>query len=356
MVRHAHRHDRSPLLTGVAAAVLATLLGCASTAPPALTRVRVASRPSGALVTVVPTDPSEHWRTMVGITPVDAELALPAAGTGRLLVELRGYRPVELDPGAATTPITVDLEPSGDPTAPDPTLTGAAAVVLVGPDVELIRRGFAHEETSAAGSERLADALAAAVADTLGAAIEVRRLAAGDVPPALLRDAGSAAALLDPVRLPFSSRLPQLETAAGRRGAQSAGSAGGARPLLILSGRSSIETGGMKAGKIGLMVAGTAASYGAAYGQAVANGHDSFVYTVYLPAGTGGARLDAILVDAANGDVLWLNRGVYASLDPAHPERLAAVAADLLAGIPVQGPGATPVDARSEPDTTMGGE
>ena len=83
------------------------------------------------------------------------------------------------------------------------------------------------------------------------------------------------------------------------------------------------------------MAAGTAASYGAGYGRAIESGDSVFVYNVYLPSSTGGTTLDAVLVDAATGEVLWINRGLYPPLDPDKSDRLAALVADLLTGLPV---------------------
>lgn len=339
------RARRSGRVRRGAAAVWLTALtaaGCASTMPQATSRVRVVSQPPGALVTLIPDDPGDHRRVVVGITPVDAEITFAAGGSAKLVVEKRGFDPVAMALEAASAPVSVELEPSGDPTSLERAVIGAAVLVLAGPEIEVIRRGFSHEAVSVGDSTAASDALAAAIAARLAGLVEVRRLGAAEVTAALERDAGAAVVLLDPVRLPFLTRAPRLETAAGRAAAAAAGEFGGARPVLLVSGRSSVETGGMKAGKLGIMVAGTAASYGAGYGQALASGRDSFIYTVYLPAATGGTRLDAILIDAASGEVLWLNRGLYPPLDPDRPQRTRQIVDDLLTGFPLGAPAIQP--------------
>jgi len=313
---------------------IAMLAGCTSTATPPTAHVRIVSDPPGALATMVPADTDDRSRLALGLTPVETTVGLPAGGVARVTVEKRGFEAQTLAVGPGTGPLSVVLRATGGPTGPAPEIAHATVLGVVGPEVELIRRGFAHEEVSQDGSAAAGDAIAAAIATSLAGRVAVRRLAVPEAPAALLRDVAAAAALADPVRLPFQQEAPRLQSAAGRRAAAEAGERLETRALLVVSGRSSVEAGGMKAGKLGIMVAGTAASYGAASSGALAGGHDSFVYTVYLPAATGGTRLDAVLVDARTAEVLWVNRGLYPPLDPERPERTAEIVADLLTGMP----------------------
>lgn len=99
----------------------------------------------------------------------------------------------------------------------------------------------------------------------------------------------------------------------------------------------------MKAGKVGIMAAGTAASFAAGYSRAAAAGDSFFAYTVYLPSFSEGIALRAVLVHCATGEVLWVNKGLWRPLPWDRPERIREVAADLLTGIAaLAAPGAAP--------------
>ncbi len=314
-------------------ACAAAMAGYASAAPPA--GVRVDSQPPGALVTLVPDSPADHSRTVFGLTPIEAAIALGPNGAARLQIEKRGFEAETVTLDASSRAVSVELRPTGGPTAVEPAVTRASAIVLVGPELEVIRRGFSNETVSDEDSSSAADALASAVEAFIGRRLQVYRVPASQTPAAFLRDAHASAKTVDPVRLPFLAEAPRLETLAGRRAATEIGDHHAARPLLLISGRSSVETAGMQAGKLGIMAAGTAASYGAGYGRAIESGDSFFVYNLYLPSSTGGTILDAVLVDAATGEVLWVNRGLYPPLDRNRSDRLAAIVADLLTGLPV---------------------
>ena len=336
------RYTRGSLPARLAACMTAMVMSVAgssvagrtSTAP-LRTAVRIESRPAGALVTLMPDDPGDPRRTVLGLTPIEAVIAIAPNGASRLQVEKRGFEAATVTLDANRAAVSVDLLPTGGPTMIDPGVTEAKILVLVGPELEVIRRGFSSEKVSVDDSAAAADALASAVEDFIGQRLQVRTLPASEIPAAFLRDAQASAKTVDPVRLPFLGQAPRLDTAAGRRAAATVGNGHATRPLLLITGRSSIETAGMKAGKIGIMAAGTAASYGAGYGRAIESGDSTFVYSIYLPAPTGGTSLDAVLVDAATGEILWINRGLYPPLHPDQSDQLAAIVADLLTGLPV---------------------
>jgi hypothetical protein len=140
--------------------------------------------------------------------------------------------------------------------------------------------------------------------------------------------------LLDPIRLPYLSEAPCLETRSGREAARKLGERAGADALLVISGRQTVETGGMKVGKVALFAAGTAASYGAAYSAAMARGDSFFVYPVYVPAFAQGLLLQAALVRSGSGEVVWVNRGVWPAVEPTDPAEAARVVKELLSGLP----------------------
>ena len=139
--------------------------------------------------------------------------------------------------------------------------------------------------------------------------------------------------LVDPIRLPFLSTPPRLETRSARETVRSFGEIAGVDAVLLVEGKQNQETGGMKAGKVGLTIAGTAASFGAGYGRALSSGDSFFTYTVFLPSFAEGALLRAALVHCATGEVLWLNKGLWKAIPFDQPERVREVVADLLTGL-----------------------
>ena len=105
---------------------------------------------------------------------------------------------------------------------------------------------------------------------------------------------------------------------------------------MIVAGKANIETGGMKAGKIGIMAVGTASSFASGYSNAMANGNDFFTYTIYLPSFAEGMGLEALLVETRGGAVRWANKGRWKPLPLDRPEVADAVVADLLSGRPLE--------------------
>jgi hypothetical protein len=325
---------RRPFLCSMAFFALLMAVGCASTAPSPSITVSIESNPAGALATLIPNDPGDHSRTVLGITPTTAEIPSSTTQNHRIVIEHRGYAAYGVPAGSAGNQVVATLEATGGSTGIDPALANPRRIALCEPDIEVIRRGFSSEEVSDDDSAVVADSIVAAVRAYLGPGVDVALVESSRVPPAFARGAEAAARTIDPIRLPFLAEPPTLETAASRRAAADIGRLTDARAILFVSGRSSIETSGMAAGKVGLMVAGTAASYGAGYGQALSSGHSSFTYNIYIPQSTGGTRIDAVLVDASTGEVVWINRGLYGPLRPGDDKQANATTDDVLTGIP----------------------
>ena len=317
----------------VPAAALATLLASSSSlgAPPRKARLAVASVPSGALVSVHHTpQPAEHGGRMVaGGTPLVREFDFGKGQRLWLEVERRGFEPRMVEVTPATGTVTVHLQPlDGGPGESAPVVR----VAVVDPDVSVIVRGFSaeqrSEEDSQAASRALGEGLRALAADRF----QVVTLEAG-APRPVWRDGRTAMELLDPIRLPYLAAPPRLETRAAREALRALGEAAQVDALLLVDGKQNQETGGMKAGKVGIMAAGTATSFASGYSRAAAAGDSFFTYTVYLPSFSEGIALRAVLVHCATGEVLWVNKGLWRPLPWDRPERVREVAGDLLTGM-----------------------
>lgn len=337
------------------AVALTALAGAAVAARSKQAVVRVETIPAGALVSVraVPEpEPEGMARTVAGLTPLTREFDFGRGGRLWLEIEKRGYTPSVVEIVPTSGAVTVELVPLGPRPDPGSDPVPATAVppprrvALVPPDLTVVLRGFSSEERSAPAAAALAAALASAIGDQLRGRCELVPLAAGDDlarPLAgLWRDTRSALELLDPVRLPYLAEAPHLETRSGREGAARLGERSAADAVLLLTGRQNVETGSMKGGKLGLAAAGTAASFASAQQAAFASGRSFFVYQVHLPSFAEGIALRAALVDSRSGELLWINQGVFAPLWAEHPEGVARAVADLLTGLPVDVPAASP--------------
>ncbi len=306
--------------------------------------LRVETAPPGALVSVRHASQAEtnDARQVAGTTPLEKVFDFEAQRRLWLEVELRGYAPktVEVTPESGTVSVALDrIRRKDGSDAPVYVAPALHAVVLAGPEVRVTLRHFATEEVSAEQGAQLRDTLAAAIRAHCKDRFDVATLrdAAGadqeQAEKALWRDARTAMELLDPIRLTFFAEAPTLETRSGRDAARTLGERLGADAILVISGRQTVETGGMKAGKVALMAAGTAASYAAGYSAAMARGDSVFAYSVFIPAFAQGLLLQAALVRCSDGEVLWLNKGVWPPLGPGDPAA-ARVAKELLAGLP----------------------
>jgi len=337
--------------TATAAALLVVALAQPAAAGKRQFQISVASDPPGALVSVHLTADTESPEGLMaaGETPLERTFRFPKTGNLWLRIEKRGFEPavVELAPEAAA--VKVDLSPLQD-RIPDP---GPVAILaVVEPRLTVVRRGFSKETEDEAAGRAGADALARAMADRLGDSIETIVISEEDAPEALhrlWRDAESQMELVDPIRLPFMSVPPTLESRSARVAASELAEQTGADAILFVAGRANVETGGMKAGKVGMMAAGTACSFASGYANATSSGNDFFTYTIYLPSFAEGMGLEAVLVDTRTGFIRWANKGLWKPLPLDHPEAADHVAGDLLTGLEAQLGVAKPNETQEEP-------
>ncbi len=307
--------------------------------------LKIESDPPGALVSVVHVSGGAGGdvRAVAGTTPLAKAFDFGKAGRLSFVLEKRGYAPATVEAGPATGAVTVTLSrvtTAGGAATGASTAAPPHTIALVGPEVRVTLRHFAHEEVSLEQGTRLAAALAAAIHVGAAGRAEVVTLAPAQggaedaAHKALWRDARTSMELLDPIRLAYLAEAPTLETRSGRDAARTLAAGAGADALLVITGRQTVETGGMKAGKVAMFAAGTAISYGGAYSAAMARGDSFFVYPIYLPAFAQGLLLQAALVRGADGEVLWVDRGVWPAVNPDDSAAVARVANELLAGLP----------------------
>jgi hypothetical protein len=299
----------------------------------------VASVPSGALVSVCDTaEPAADGpRVVAGETPLTRTFDFGKAQRVWLVLEKRGFQPQTVEVRPATGTVTVTLTPVNAAHAEEPAaLSVIARVAVLEPDVSVIRRGFSAEHRSEEESRDASLALGSAVRGLAREQFEVVALDPGiDLAAlrSLWRDARTALELVDPIRLPYLATAPRLETRSAREAAKNLGEAAGADTLLVIDGKQNEETGGMRAGKVGIMVAGTAASYASGFSRAAAAGDSFFTYNVFLPSFAEGIALRALLVHCPTGEVLWLDKGLWKPIPFDQPDRVREVAADLLTGL-----------------------
>lgn len=300
--------------------------------------IRVESNPPGALVSVHPTSDTQLGGAMVvaGETPLTKTFRFPKKQNLWLRLEKPGFEPqvVEIELGA--THVTVDLAKLDQGFAePEP----IAIVAVVTPDLTVVRRGFAKEREDAAAGRAAAGMIARALASRLEGRVAI--VAVDDADQAellrpLWRDARSHMELVDPIRLPYMPVPPVLESRSARTAALALAERTGADAVLFVAGRSNVETGGMKAGKVGIMAAGTACSFGSGYANAMSSGSDFFTYNIYLPSFAEGLGLEAVLIDTRTGAVRWANKGLWKPIPLDQPEVADEVAHDLLSGVEKQ--------------------
>lgn len=335
--------------TTFAAALVALMLaGSAWAAPPRKASLTVESTPGGALVSVHETAEPETGgrRVVAGVTPLTRQVDFGKARRLWLEVERRGFQPqiVEVTPATGAVAVTLVPLPEGGP----PAAPSVARVAVIDPEIDVIRRGFSAEERSEAVSDAASRAVGAALRALVGGRYELAT-GAPELDPAplksLWRDARTAMELLDPIRLPHLATAPRLETRSAREAARKLGEALGADALLLVDGKQNEETGGMRAGKVGILVAGTATSFASGYSRAAAAGDSFFTYNVYLPTFAEGLALRALLVHAATGELLWLDKGLWNPVPFDQPDRVGAAVGDLLAGLD----GPTPTETEEKP-------
>lgn len=316
------------------------LTGCATTNRHLL---KVDSTPSDALISVHDgQEPAAgNTRKVAGTTPLEKNFDFPSKGNRLWLeIEKRGYVPQRVEVTPASPALNVRLErmkdKSGEPVR-EYAFPSVRRVLLAVPDFTVVKRGFSSEEVSKEESGVAATALAMGTRVFFAGRYETVRI--GNTPDdarllkSAWRDVKTAMELVDPIRLRYLSVPQYLETAGSREAVRQLGLRYGAEGLLVLAGRQNLETAGMALGKVGITVAGTAASYGSAYGRAVSRGDSLFVYTVYTPVFSQGTLLQAALVECASGEVLWLNKGIWEPVDFSGRDAAKAIIQDLLTGM-----------------------
>ncbi len=297
--------------------------------------VFVESNPPGALVSVHTTAETELGGGMLvaGETPLTRTFRFPKHGNVWLRFDKRGYAPEVVEIGMSASRVSVDLAPM-DPPVPD--LEPVVVLAVVSPDLTVVRRGFSKEREDESAAASSAAVIVRAITDHLSEKVEVVEISDGGHPDLLRRlwrDANSQMELVDPIRLPHMAVPPRLESGAARAASVELAEETGADAVLFVAGKTNLETGGMKAGKIGIMAVGTASSFASGYSNAMANGNDFFTYTIYLPSFAEGTGLEALLVDTRGGVIRWANKGLWKPLPLDRPEVAAAVVADLLSGL-----------------------
>lgn len=322
-------------------AVLALSLSPAVTAPlraATKARVKVESTPGGAMVSV--SSPGTQAVTVAGVTPLEKTFTFPKRGGLTLTLEKRGHAPCQVEIAPASGPVHATLERvvAGDGTEiPDYSLPRTGVVLLVPPEIEVIKRGFSREGVDPEASREAEGSLRKAVTRAFERRFRVRavEMTADTREPlkALWRDGRTALQLADPVRLPYLARPPYLETSSARKAAAVLGRGEPQACLFLLDGKQVKDTAGMKLGQLAVTSVGTASSYGSGYARAIDHGDSFFVYNVHIPDFTSGLTLKAVLIDAATGELLWLNRGNWDAVRFDEEAAVGKVVEELVAGL-----------------------
>jgi hypothetical protein len=330
------------LHNGLIALFLLALLGCQTTAKQRV-KIRVASRPADALVSVHTTaDPDlDDFRMVAGSTPLEKALDFGDHSTLWLEIEKRGYMPRIIAITAEQKSVSVHLQSctdaEGNSIAPF-AFPSISQMLVYPPRIDVKDRGFASETLNAEDSTLAAQAVVDAIDHAL-TVNQIKRVAPTldghrQADQALWREAKTAMQLVDPIRLPYQQHPATLESRFSRDAAHSLAARYSTDVALFVIGRQNRETAGMTAGKIGMTAAGTAASYGQAYSNALAHSDSLYAYTIYIPQFAEGTYLAAALVDLKRGELLWINKGHWGPLDWQNHDIVAQVVKDLLARLP----------------------
>lgn len=323
--------------------VILTLLflsGCATTRSQLL---KIDSTPPDALISVHDgKEPAAgNIRKVAGTTPLERNFDFPSDGKGLWLeIEKRGYAPQRVEATPESRALTVQLErvrdKNGEPVK-EYAFPPVKRLLFAIPDFTVVKRGFSSEEVSKEESGAAKTALTKGIQAFFAGRYETVPIAdlpdGGQLLKPAWRDAKAAMELVDPIRLKYLSTPPYLETRSAREAVRQLGLHFGAEALLVLAGRQNLETAGMVMGKVGMAVAGTAASYGNAFGRAFSRGESLFVYTVYTPAFSQGTLVQAAVIECTTGEILWLNRGIWGPLNFNEPDAANDLIKDLLTGL-----------------------
>lgn len=315
------------------------LTGCAT---PNKHFLKVDTTPPGALVSVHETSDvsSARTRQIAGTTPLEKNFDFGKMGQLWLEIERRGYAPHIEKLLPETGKVSIDLEKIKDK---DGEYIGEYAfpeinrILLAIPDIKIIQRGFSSEEISEEKSRMAQEELIKGIGDFFSGKYEVITVQSSNIDKQLLRslwrDVRSAMELIDPIRLKYIAQPPFLETKSSRKAAHKMGNKYGTEVMLFIMGKQNIETAGMVAGKIGITAAGTATSYAGGYSRALSRGDSFFVYNIYTPYFAEGTLLKATLIDCSNGEILWVNKGLWGQISFNEPNTVGNIITDLLADI-----------------------
>lgn len=300
-------------------------------------KIHIETDPPGALVSVCHGPESLRLSTglVAGETPTTKEFRFPKKANLWLRFERAGFEPKIVEITLSTTEVSVDLEPVVNCVPREPIRT----IALVAPDFTVIKRRFSTEGEDETSATAGAANVVRAVGERLGKTVELVEVGPAEFGRelrSLWREARSSMELIDPIRLPYLADLPTLESRSARNAAGEIAEAKGADAVLMILGKANIETKGMKAGKVGIMVAGTACSYASGYANAMSSGDDFFTYNVFLPSFAEGLALKALLIDTRSFAVRWANKGLWKPIPVDQPEIADAVVADLLADLETQ--------------------
>ncbi len=302
-------------------------------------KLKVESEPSGAMVTVsaAAANAAAAAVAVAGVTPFEKTFEFPKKGGLLLTLEKRGYTPRQLEIQPTSGDVRVTLDRVSDTEVAEYALPRSGAVLLVQPEIDVIKRGFSSEKADSAASSAAGLSLQAAAERLLAGRFEVRRLTVSEETReplrSLWRDGRTVMQLTDPIRLPYLARPLYLETRSSRR---AAGTLTGGVPqaqLLLIQGKQVQDTAGMKIGQLAVLSAGTASSYASGYTQALQRGDSFFIYNVYTPDFTSGLTLKAALVEGDTGEVVWVNRGNWKAARFDQIEAVVRVVEELLAGL-----------------------
>lgn len=323
--------------------LMVLMAGCAGKQTQKTVMMEVNSEPSGALCTL-------HYQeeesigsgvTVIGNTPVKNQVSLSNDTGMWLKVEKKGFVPViqKIVPGRAVK-LSETMIPAGDGECPgkgDHRPSDSNKILVIMPEVEVIARGTFDNEVSEQENERagklIGEALIRELDKTATSSLLGQAVSRSYPLKALWRDSRTVMEIVDPVRLPYSMCPVLLETASGRKSAMNIGKEYQAAAVLLVSGKMDYEKSTLVVSKAGLHVMGTAASFAGGYGRAMSNHQSMFTYTVYIPQAIQGTILKAVLVDAVNGEVLWVNKGVWDTSSFSDSEKIQEMAGDLLSNL-----------------------
>ncbi len=322
--------------------ILAAALSCVSCATTQTRVVAVKSDPPGTLISVFHIEPTDNPRSRIvaGETPFEKQLEFGAKERIWLQAEKRGYELETREVTPASREVMFQLQRLSDQDGielPEYSFPETRNVLLAEPRVRVFHRGFSTEERSIKDEQRVANSIKQGVTDLLGRHFAVspvaHRTSAEKDMKRIWRDVRTAMEIVDPIRLKYLSRAPQLESKAAIRAVRQRCHEHDAQVILIIAGKQNVETDGMVAGKIGLTAVGTAASFAGGYSRAVARGDSFFAYHIYTPTFATGTALKALAVSCTNGEIVWSNSGFWSLDSFENAESVSKMIEDLLTGL-----------------------